>query len=82
MLSALLLSAYTQLHPHPVPFTTPHCFVLSTQQLVGRPGFERPRDVTSAIQSVLGMLRLPRAALGISAASKGAVAGACGCAWV
>jgi hypothetical protein len=44
-------------------------------QLVGRPGFSRPRDVTSAIQAALGLLRVPRSALGISAASKGAVAG-------
>lgn len=48
---------------------------VSCMQLVGRPGFQATRDVSTAIHSVLGMLRVPRSALGISAASKGAVAG-------
>lgn len=48
-------------------------------QLVGRPGFQCTRDVSDAICSVLGVLRVPRAALGISASSKGAVAGEGGC---
>jgi hypothetical protein len=50
-------------------------------QLVGRAGFNSPRDVTSAIQAALAMLRVPRSALGISAASKGAVAGVCCVVW-
>lgn len=43
-------------------------------QLLG-PFFSSPRDVTAAIQAAAGLLRLPRASLGIAAASKGAVAG-------
>lgn len=43
-------------------------------QLLG-PFFSSPRDVTAAIQAAAGLLRVPRASLGIAAASKGAVAG-------
>jgi hypothetical protein len=51
------------------------CVLRHAMQLVGRPGFQCTRDVSDAIRSVLGVLRVPRAALGISASSKGAVAG-------
>ncbi|KAF8066174.1 SPO11-2 [Scenedesmus sp. PABB004] len=43
--------------------------------LLGPPYFAAPRHVTSAITAALGLLRVPRASLGIAAASKGAVAG-------
>lgn len=44
-------------------------------QLLGPPFFSHSKQLTSAIHTALALLRLPRAALGIAAASKGAVAG-------
>jgi DNA topoisomerase VI subunit A len=38
--------------------------------------FKHPRDVGTAIQDVIALLRVPRASLGITCAARGAVAGA------
>ncbi len=62
LLVLLLLALYT-------------CTATMRLQLLGPPFFSRPRDVTTAIQAALTLLRVPRSALGIGAASKGAVAG-------
>eukprot|EP00775_Hariotina_reticulata_P005622 gene5622-5861_t len=43
--------------------------------LTGPPFFNSQRDLTAAINTALTLLKVPRAALGIAAASKGAVAG-------
>jgi DNA topoisomerase VI subunit A len=44
-------------------------------QLLGPPFFNHNRDLKTALQAALALLRLPRSSLGIAAASKGAVAG-------
>lgn len=44
-------------------------------QLTGPPFFNSQRDLTATVNTTLSLLRVPRTALGIAAASKGAVAG-------
>lgn len=44
-------------------------------QLLGPPFFNHSRDLKTALQAALALLRVPRSSLGIAAASKGAVAG-------
>ncbi|KAF6253724.1 Spo11/DNA topoisomerase VI subunit A [Scenedesmus sp. NREL 46B-D3] len=55
--------------------TQPAAFTAAPSLLLGPPFFNHSRDLKTALQAALALLRLPRSSLGIAAASKGAVAG-------